>query len=270
LESITTETGRRTETELPHISQIQAKRIIMAKSCNLSTHTQRRLRAIDFNNTAIFTMKMGKYQQSIRKFSSALKYLEDDAQAASTDLTGSTDQDVENCEICHDLDRHLSDLLRSDGGCDRMEDGLYLFTSALSIPRRTAQSSQSNVLMIKVVMFNLGLNHQMMATQRSGAEADKYLHKACRLYQLCYQVGKETQAEAQRHLLPALVNNLGIVYCKMQEMEHGAQAFHGLITMVMYANAVGDSSYRKNDNIDCFLANASNTVHKHSLPASAA
>jgi hypothetical protein len=236
----------------------------MSKSCNHSIHTKRRLRAIDFNNTAISEMKLGKYEQSIRKFSNALKCLEDDTQAASTD------QDVAPCDICHDLDRHLSDLLRSDGGCDRMEDGLYLFTSALSIPRRTAQSSQSNVLMIKVVMFNLGLSHQMMATQRSGAEADKYLHKACRLYQLCSQVGTQTQAEAQMHLLPALVNNLGIVYCKMQETEHGVLAFHGLITMVMYANAIGDSRYRKNDNIDCFLANASNTVHKHSLPASAA
>jgi hypothetical protein len=227
-------------------------------------HTQRRLIAIDLNNTAISEMKLGKYEQSIRKFSSALKRLKDDAQTASTYV------DVAPCGIRDVLDRHLSGLLRSDSACDRMKDGLYLFARALSIPRRTAQSSQSNVLMIKVVMFNLGLSHQMMATQRSGAEADKYLHKACRLYQLCYQGGTQPQAEAQGHLLPALVNNLGIVYCKMQETEHGVQAFHGLITMVMCANAIGDSSYRKNDNIDCFLANASNTVHKHSLPASAA
>jgi hypothetical protein len=40
--------------------------------------------------------------------------------------------------------------------------------------------------------------------------------------------------------------------------------------MVMYANAIGDSSYRKNDNINRLLVNASNAVHKHSLPASAA
>jgi hypothetical protein len=38
----------------------------------------------------------------------------------------------------------------------------------------------------------------------------------------------------------------------------------------MHANAIGDSTYGKNDNLDCFLANASNTVHKHCLPASAA
>jgi hypothetical protein len=56
----------------------------------------------------------------------------------------------------------------------------------------------------------------------------------------------------------------------MQETEHAVQSFDGIITMVMHANAMGDSSYRKNDNIDCFLANASNTVHKHSLSASAA
>jgi tetratricopeptide (TPR) repeat protein len=236
----------------------------MSKSYNHSIHTQKRLRAIDFNNTAIFEMKLGKYEQSIRKFLNALKRLEVDAQAASTD------QDVAPCDICHDLDRHLADLFRSDGGCDRMKDGLYLFARALSIPRRTAQSSQSNVLMIKVVMFNLGLSHQMMATQRSGAKADKYLHKACRLYQLCYQVETQTQAEAQMHLLPALANNLGMVYFRMQETEHAVQSFDGIITMVMHANAMGDSSYRKNDNIDCFLANASNTVHKHSLSASAA
>jgi hypothetical protein len=124
--------------------------------------------------------------------------------------------------------------------------------------------------MIKVVMFNLGLSHQMMAIHRSRAEVDKYLNKACVFYQLCYQVGTQTQAEAQIHLLPALANNLGIAYCKMQETEHGVHTFHGLITMVMHANAMGDSSYRNNDNINCFLANASNTVHKHSLPASAA
>jgi hypothetical protein len=236
----------------------------MSKSYNHSIHTQRRLRAIDFNNTAISEMKLGKYEQSIRKFSNALKCLKD-AQTASTYFV-----DVAPCGIRDVLDRHLSGLLRKNGACDRMKDGLYLFARALSIPRRTAQSSQSNVLMIKVVIFNLGLSHQMMATQKSGAEADKYLHKACMLYQLCHQVGTQTQAEAQMHLLPALANNLGIVYCKMQETEHGVQTFHGLITMVMYANAIGDSSYRKNDNINCFLANASDAVHKHSVPASAA
>jgi hypothetical protein len=240
------------------------KQIIMSKSYNYSIHTQKRLRAIDFNNTAISEMKLGKYEQSIRKFSNALKCLKDDAQTASAFI------DVAPCGIRDVLDRHLSCLLRSDGACYRMKDGLYLFARALSIPRRTARSSQSNVLMIKVVMFNLGLSHQMMATQRSGPEADKYLHQACRLYQLCYQGGVHTQAEGQGHLLPALVNNLGIVYCLMQETEHGVQTFHGLITMVMYANAIGDSSYRKNVNIDCFLANASNTVHKHTLAASAA
>jgi tetratricopeptide (TPR) repeat protein len=210
-------------------------------------------------------MKLGKYEQSIRKFSNALKYLKDDAQIASTSF------DVAPCCIRDVLDRHLSDLLRSDGACDRMKDGLYLFSRALSIPRRTAQSSQSNILMIKVVMFNLGLSHQMMATKRRGEpEADKYLHKACRLYQLCHQVKTQTQAEAQMHLLPALANNLGIVYFRMQETDHAVQSFDGIITMMMYANAIGDSSYRKNDNINCLLANASNAVHKHSLPASAA
>jgi tetratricopeptide (TPR) repeat protein len=237
----------------------------MSKSNNHSIHTQKRLRAIDFNNTAISEMKLGKYEQSIRKFSNALKCLKDDTQTASTYF------DVAPCGIRDVLDRHLSGLLRKNGACDRMKDGLYLFARALSIPRRTAQSSQSNVLMIKVVMFNLGLSHQMMATQRRGEpEADKYLHKACRLYQLCYQIETQTQAEAQMHLLPALANNLGIVYFRMQETEHAVQSFDGIITMVMYANAIGDSSYRKNDNINRLLVNASNAVHKHSLPASAA
>jgi tetratricopeptide (TPR) repeat protein len=237
----------------------------MSKSYNHSINTLKRLRAIDFNNTAISEMKLGKYEQSIRKFSSALKCLKDDAQTASAYF------DVAPCGIRDVFDRHLSGLLRSDGACDRMEDGLYLFARALSIPRRTAQSSQSNDLMIKVVMFNLGLSHQMMATHRRGEPvADKYLYKACRLYQLCYQLDTQTQVEAQMHLLPALANNLGVAYFRMQDTEHAVQSFNSLITMVMYANAIGDSSYRKNDNINCLLANASNAIHKHSLPASAA
>jgi hypothetical protein len=63
---------------------------------------------------------------------------------------------------------------------------------------------------------------------------------------------------------------LGIAYFKMQNAEPAVQCFDGIITMVMHANAIGDSTYGKNDNLDCFLANASNTVHKHCLPASAA
>jgi hypothetical protein len=121
--------------------------------------------------------------------------------------------------------------------------------------------------MIKVVMFNFGLSRQMMATQRSGTEEDKYVDKAGRLYQLCYQVETQTHPEAQRDLLPALVNNLGIVHLKMQETDHTVRCFHRLITMVMYANfTIGDSTYRDNYNIDHFLANAFNIVHEPCLP----
>jgi hypothetical protein len=124
--------------------------------------------------------------------------------------------------------------------------------------------------MIKVVMFNFGLSRQMMATQRSGTEEDKYVDKAGRLYQLRYQVETQTHPEAQRDLLLALVNNLGILHLKMQETDQTVQCFHGLITVVMCANAIGDSTYRNNYNIDHFLANAFNIVHKPCLPASAA
>jgi tetratricopeptide (TPR) repeat protein len=229
------------------------------------------LRAINFNNTAISEVKLGKYEQSIRQFSSALKLstecLKDDAQRAAAVV----DVDVAPCKIYEDLDRHLSGLLRSDGGCDRMKDGLYLFTRALSIPQIAAQSLESSALIIKVIMFNLGLSHQMIAIQRSGAEVGNYLHKARLLYRLCYEVETtQTQPEAQRQLLPAIANNLGIAYFKMQNAEPAVQCFDGIITMVMHANAIGDSTYGKNDNLACFLANTSNTVHKHCLPASAA
>jgi hypothetical protein len=56
----------------------------------------------------------------------------------------------------------LSGLLRSDGGCDRMKDGLYLFTRALSIPQIAAQSLESSALIIKVIMPML-LEIQLMA-----------------------------------------------------------------------------------------------------------
>jgi hypothetical protein len=231
-----------------------------------------KLRAINYNNRAISEMQRGNYELSIRQLSRALQLFKDFSTVYDVKKPFSTDIDVAPREICDDLGRHLSDLLCSDGGCDQMKDGPYLFTRGLSIPRRAAQSSQSNVLMIKVVMFNLGLSHQMMAAQRSGAVAGKYLDKAGRLYQLCYQVKTQTHLEAQRDLLLALVNNLGIVHFKMQETDHTVRHFHGLITMVMYANAtiVGDLTYRNNYNIDHFLANAFNIVHKPCLPASAA
>jgi hypothetical protein len=69
--------------------KIQPKRIniIMSKSYHHSIHSQRMLRAINFNNTAICEVKLGKYEQSIRQFSSALKLstecLKDDAQRAA-------------------------------------------------------------------------------------------------------------------------------------------------------------------------------------------
>jgi hypothetical protein len=49
--------------------------IIMSKSYHHSIHSQRMLRAINFNNIAISEMKLGKYKQSILQFSSALKCL---------------------------------------------------------------------------------------------------------------------------------------------------------------------------------------------------
>jgi tetratricopeptide (TPR) repeat protein len=242
----------------------------MSKFDNPSDHSQRKLRAINYNNRAISEMQRGKYELSIRQLSRALQLFKDLNTVYNVQRPSSTENDMAPREICDDLGRHLSGLLCSDGGCDRMKEGPYLFTRGLSIPRRAAQSSQSNVLMIKVTMFNLGLSHQMMAAQRSGAEAGKYLDKAGRLYQLCDQIVSQTHPEAQRDLLLALVNNLGILHLKMQETDQTVHCFHGLITVVMCANAIGDSTYRNNYNIDHFLANAFNIVHKPCLPASAA
>lgn len=233
---------------------------------NSNIQAQMRLRAITFNNTATSKMKLEKHEQSIQLLSSALKSLKQDIDRASPDI----DANVGSCKICEDLDRHFSDILRSSGGCNQMRDGSYLFTRALSIPRKAAQSPESNALLSKIVMFNLALSHQMVAAQRSGVVADNFLRKACRLYQLAYRVQTPTQPQSERQLLPALVNNMSVVYSRIHETERATRAFGGLITLVMNANAIGDPTYRTNANIECFLSNACNAVHTDCQPASAA
>lgn len=229
----------------------------------ISMASQRRLRAIALNKKAISEIQLGKYEHSIRLISRALKCLKGDVQGSSSIIGGA------DSIICEAMDRYLTEILCGDGGCDRMKDGQYLFTRALLIPNFAANSHQSNALATKVLMFNLGLTYQMMATQRSGADMYQCLQKASRLYRLCHQVPTR-QPVAQRHLLPALINNLGMVYLKMKEESRACRFFQQLMAMVMHANSVGNSTYRCNDNIDCFLANACNAQPNRCRTASAA
>eukprot|EP00980_Cylindrotheca_fusiformis_P005467 scaffold1169_cov120-Cylindrotheca_fusiformis.AAC.17 len=232
---------------------------------NRNTDAQRRQRVINLNNAAVSKMNKGKFEQGIQLFSNALRAL------AGTVTRSSPEVDVGSYQVFDDLDSHLSGLLCSVGGCDKMEDGSYMFSRPLSIPRKAAASSQATSLVSKIILFNLALSHQMLAIHKDGVGADRFLHRACKLYQLAYKVAPHSmQPIAERHLLPALVNNLGLAYSKTHDRKNASHSFQGVITLLMNANAMGDSIYRMNSNIDCYLSNACNAVQSDCRPASAA
>lgn len=209
-------------------------------------------------------MKAGNYEQCVREFANALQCLQEVIQTPAAEV------DHPALPMVHDaLESHFADLLRSDGGCDQIRGGAYVFARPLFIPRIAAQCPTTNALMIKVILLNLGISHHIMAAQGGRVPRDVFLKKACRLYRLCYQV-QTHHTLAERHLLPALVNNLGLVHLKMQEKSRAIHFFRLLTRMVMHANAIGSSSYRNNNNIDCFLSNAWNASPKPFLPAAAA
>lgn len=237
----------------------------MTDSNTYSISHQKRLAAISFNNAAISEMELGNHENCIRMLSNSLKRMNKEV---------STVQQVDSLQPFGTdgaLDCQISSLLRIVGGCEQMDNGKYMFTRLLSIPRTAARDPQSRALLIKVIIFNLGLSHHLAAFATHNDRASKYLVKARKLYQICYNFDAHTmQPETARHLLPALLNNMGVICCQLCNRKLGVQSFHGLLTMVIQANSFGDSPYSKNDNIYCFLANVSELVHHQCIPAAAA
>eukprot|EP00980_Cylindrotheca_fusiformis_P029173 scaffold22742_cov139-Cylindrotheca_fusiformis.AAC.6 len=242
---------------------------MMGKQCSKnssdSVEAKRRRKAIALNNKAKSEFDLGNYDQSIRLISTALRCLKDDIINRSSSIGDA----YESCSSCDTLDRHLAVLLCNKGACHQLKDGQYLFTQVLTIPQSVASSKQSNALVSKVLMFNLGLCHHIMASKTRGKEAHKCLEKACRLYRLCHQV-PTLERLAQQHFLPAILNNMGMAHLKMQETERATRFFQNLMTMVMHANVTGSSAYRSNNNIDCYLSNACNAEPKQCCTAVAA
>eukprot|EP00980_Cylindrotheca_fusiformis_P029177 scaffold22742_cov139-Cylindrotheca_fusiformis.AAC.10 len=216
------------------------------------------MRAIDLNNRAIAKMRLGNYEGSIQKLSTALLCLRHVSQPAA-DLA-----DLAPRMILDTLEKHFAHLLNSDGGCEESVDGTFVFTRALAIPTFAARSTTSQSLVIKVIIFNLALSHQMMACEKSGIQREHCLRKAGKLYRFCYRV-RTPHRLTERFLLPALANNLGIVYFTKKETNRAVQVFHRLLAMV-----IGRSAYRSNSNIDCFLRNVSKALPSQYTPAAAA
>ena len=133
---------------------------------------------------------------------------------------------------CHRRQLHQQSQQHQQGG--RALDQQYIFSDPIEIPSEATKAAPSQRLCSKlsmVVMYNLALSFHLSALAQ-GCIAR--LARAKKLYELAFQMHLEESCEVTLLYSLALMNNLGLVYQLLNDMERSNQCFQHLLATMMF------------------------------------
>ena len=146
---------------------------------------------------------------------------------------------------------------------ERCQSKYFIFSRAIQLPLKVAQSHQSSGMVGAVIVFNLCISHHIAGcNQKSKDKREKLFRKASKLYQLVYRIiiNEGDHFESAKVYLLAVANNLGVIHCELQERKEAVRCFEHVISILMLILDTSNDDCRSNKNMEGFLTNASAIV----------
>lgn len=219
--------------------------------------------ATTLNNLGAREMERGEYALAIAYFSSAFH-------KSKTGLEGYSQGGMEVDSSCAtSIERWMTNSGGSEITDEKQLQEEYIYSNPLMI-QPSATENVSALTLSVVVSFNLAMAYHLISRERtdllhsSGVQTrDKFMRQALQLYQYSFRL-QRTQAKSIHTPLffMACINNIGMLFLDMGEVEKGSQCFNHLLALLMYMNTVGTAdrsnfasffrnSWRFHDDVSC-------------------
>jgi hypothetical protein len=181
---------------------------------------------IKHNNYGVYLIERGNYGPAVIALASALKtcrQMMDETRDYPEPITTSLDQCMEEC-------RAQSIFYRESCG-DRDEQ--FLYEQAILIPMNLGSSYKTGAMISSIVTFNLALANQLYAMKHKESN-EAILRKAVKLYELGLTMQKEENFDNDTLFTLASVNNMGLLYNRLNDRKAANKCFEYLLSTLMY------------------------------------
>ena len=134
---------------------------------------------------------------------------------------------------------------------------------------QSVESSPTYAFLIKlsfIQLYNLALSHHLCGLRRQSQEHS--LRKAISLYELAYTIHVSEDVELTILQSMAIVNNLGQLHKRLNDIEKSHQCFENLLTTLMFVKDCGEQDCHQL--LDGFLSNVMSVILCGAKPAPAA
>ena len=205
--------------------------------------------AIQQNNLAVSLIAAGDFDAAINHLSNALKtYKQVVPDADEHDHPAATNCSLDECMA-------QSAAKAKSVSMDEEENVHYMYQQAIHIPLNIEFSYQSTIMVSVMIIFNLALANQLSAVGSNKSQSQ--LKKATKLYELAFNLQRDENFANNVFFSMATVNNIGLIYHKLNDRETGNKYFEHLLSTLMFLIDRGENGFCE---IGGFLRNASNVM----------
>jgi tetratricopeptide (TPR) repeat protein len=219
--------------------------MLIDRKPNIKTKEKRMIKmnvshqALAQNNLAVTLIEAGNYQYAISNLSDAL--------ATYKEIMINTSSTTSNCALKTNLDECMANQSSSSGVNDdisTMLAGFFLYENGIAIPSELIGTTYADTILVCcIIIFNLALAQHLHfhCSKLTRTAHSKSLHKAVRLYELAFQLQRETDLENNTLFTLAIVNNIGLAHRQLLDGEAALKCFEFVLSILMYLTDCGYS-----------------------------
>jgi tetratricopeptide (TPR) repeat protein len=233
---------------------------------------QLRLVATNLNNLGVSLIQTGQLGHAIACFAKALEHLRKfpgQGEAKKND-TEPGKASIDQCMV-----------QSSSSPCDTVDakhDQVpFLYRHAIHINTCSSPNNHMDAMMISVIIiFNLGLVHQLLGMQADAISSAVVLQKAGVFYQLAFKLllleDKVDSITSNLLFGMAVANNLAIIHISLGKIDAAGKFFEHLLSMLMvFTTACSSNACHLSAELRAtFFRNASDLLRQHNSAAAAA
>jgi tetratricopeptide (TPR) repeat protein len=243
-----------------------------------SSQQLRLVATINLNNLGVSLIQTGQLGQAIACLAKALGYSRKfpNQQGEKNDTEEPVKASLDQCMV-----QQSSSSPCDSSSVDAKNDHQvpFLYRRPIHINDRLSPNHMDTRMISVIIIFNLGLAHQLLGMQTDAISSPVVLRKAGVFYQLAFNnlllLDEEEVESITSNLLfgMAVANNLAIIHLSLGKMDAAGKFFEHLLSMLMFLTDDCSSNacrYLSEELRARFFRNASDLLSQHNSAAAAA
>lgn len=243
------------------------------------TSSQTAVVATSLNNEGISQLEAGNHEAAAASFSRGLSMVKQALSSIDWDNASSNPvQQAQSlteepaCQFCKlqqegEDDHDMEDDIENEEQDLTAQEGFVFKDPIMVLPQSFETPSYTFFVKLSFIqLYNLALTHHLCALTRP--DPQPFFRKALSLYELAYTIHVSEDIELTILQSMAIVNNLGQLHRKLNDLDKSKQCFENLLTTLMFVKDCGEQDSQHM--LSGFLSNVMSLILCGPKPAAAA